>query len=221
MKGGNNLSEKETFDKLATCVLTSDIDGVKAAAKQAIKDGIDPLSAIQDGLAKGLKAVGERFGDGEAFLTDLMMAAQVMSAALEILRPELVKSNRDVKSIGKVEIGTVQGDVHDIGKNLVAALLVANGFEVIDLGVDVSLEKFVEAAQTKNPDIVGLSSLMSTTMTEQKKILDALRTERLPVKILVGGAPVTEEWAKKIGADGTASDANEAAKLALSLMKTK
>lgn len=221
MIGGRDLSEKEIFDKLAACVLTYDIDGVKAATKQAIKDGIDPLSAIQDGLAKGLKAVGERFGDGEAFLTDLMMAAEVMSAALEILRPELVKSNREVKSIGKVEIGTVQGDVHDIGKNLVAALLVANGFEVIDLGVDVSLDKFVEAAKAKNPDIVGLSSLMSTTMTEQKKVLDALRTERLLVKILVGGAPVTKEWAQKIGADGTASDANEAAKLALSLMKTK
>jgi methylmalonyl-CoA mutase cobalamin-binding domain/chain len=132
----------------------------------------------------------------------------------------LAKSNREVKSIGKVVIGTVQGDVHDIGKNVVAALLVANGFEVIDLGVDVSLDKFVEAAQAKNPDIVGLSSLMSTTMTEQKKVLDALRTERLPVKILVGGALVTKEWAQKIGADGTASDANEAAKLALSLMKT-
>lgn len=214
------MSEKETLDKLATCILTYDIDGVKAAAKEAIKDGIDPVSAIQNGLAKGLKAVGDRFGDGEAFLTDLMMAAEVMNAALEILRPQLAKSNREIKTSGKVVIGTVQGDVHDIGKNVVAALLAANGFEVIDLGVDVSLDKFVGAVKEKNPDIVGLSSLMSTTMTEQRKVVDELRTQGLYVKVLVGGAPVTQEWAKKIGADGTARDAGEAAKLALSLMKT-
>ena len=196
-----------------------DVDGAKDAAREAIKSGVDPVNAVENGLAKGLKAVGDKFGDGEVFLTELMLAAQAMFASLEILKPEMMKSGRGFKSSGKVVIGTVQGDMHDIGKNVVASLLIANGFEVIDLGVDVSAEKFVEAVKEKKPDMVGLSSLMTTTMSEQKKVIDAFKEDSLIVKVLVGGAPITKEWAERIGADGTASDASEAAKLALNLMK--
>jgi corrinoid protein of di/trimethylamine methyltransferase len=204
---------------LENSVSNYNVDGARDAAREAIKAALDPVDAVENGLAKGLKVVGDKFGDGEVFLTELMSAAQAMSAGLEVLKPEMAKLGREVKSSGKIIIGTVQGDVHDIGKNVVASLLVANGFEVMDLGVDVPAEKFVEGVKEKKPDMIGLSSLMTTTMSEQKKIIDTLKDERLRVKVLVGGAPITKEWAERIGADGTASDASEAALVALNLMK--
>jgi corrinoid protein of di/trimethylamine methyltransferase len=213
------LSQKAILEKLADCVSNYDIDGTKIVAEEVIKHGINPVNAVENGLAKGLRVVGDKFGDGGVFLTELMMAAEAMFAGLEILKPELTKSKMEAKSSGRVVIGTVQGDIHDLGKNIVAVMLVANGFEVIDLGVDVPVDKFVEAVKEKKPDMVGLSSLMTTTMVEQEKVIEALRGEDLNVKVLVGGAPITGEWAEKIGADGAAGDASEAAKVALALMK--
>ena len=213
------MSETEILRKLADKVLNYDIQGAKEAAREAIQCGVDPVNAVDNGLAKGLKVVGDKFGDGEVFLTELMLAGQAMSAGLEILKPEMAKSSRGVRSAGRIVLGTVQGDMHDIGKNVVASLLIANGFEVIDLGVDVPAEKFVDVVKERKPDMVGLSSLMTTTMPEQKKVVETLKDEGLRVKVLVGGAPITKEWAERIGADGTASDASEAALVALNLMK--
>jgi corrinoid protein of di/trimethylamine methyltransferase len=213
------LSKNEILERLSNSVSSYNIDGARDAAREAIQAALDPVDAIENGLAKGLKLVGDKFGDGEVFLTELMSAAQAMSAGLEVLKPEMAKSGREVKSSGKIIIGTVQGDMHDIGKNVVASLLVANGFEVMDLGVDVPAEKFLEGVKERKPDMIGLSSLMTTTMPEQKKIIEALKDEGLRVKVLVGGAPITKEWAEKIGADGTARDASEAAHVALNLMK--
>jgi corrinoid protein of di/trimethylamine methyltransferase len=197
------------FQRLAETITNYDPEGAKALTKEALAIGIQPLRIIEDGLTKGLRRVGEQFGRHELFLPDLVMAAEAMKAALSILEPELSGKGERRSLIGRVLIGTVEGDVHDIGKSIVAAVLTAGGFEVIDLGVDVKASAFVEKVGELKPDILGLSALLSTTVLKQREVAEALTAAglRSGVKLIVGGAAVTEEWAGKIGADGFARDA--------------
>jgi 5-methyltetrahydrofolate--homocysteine methyltransferase len=199
----------EVLARLRDCVVNLDIDGVKRAAREALDAGVTPYEAIMDGMAKGMEVVGQKYEAGEYFLAELIMAGETMKEGLSVLQPYMKAG--DMKHIGKVVIGTVEGDLHDIGKNVVITLLTASGFEVIDLGVDVPAEKFVEAVKQYKPDIVAMSALLTTTMVNMAKVIKALEQAGLrdKVKIIVGGAPLTEEYAKQIGADAYGRDAVE------------
>jgi len=203
------MRKQEVLARLRDCVVNLDIDGVKRAAKEAIDAGVTPYEAIMDGMAKGMEVVGQKYEAGEYFLAELIMAGETMKEGLSVLQPYM--KTGDMKHIGKVVIGTVEGDLHDIGKNVVITLLTASGFEVIDLGVDVPAEKFVEAVKQYKPDIVAMSALLTTTMVNMAKVIKALEQAGLrdKVKIIVGGAPLTEEYAKQIGADAYGRDAVE------------
>jgi corrinoid protein of di/trimethylamine methyltransferase len=183
--------------------------------------GIDPLKAIEEGLAQGIREVGNKFANGEVFLPELIMAAETMKKALEILEPELKKKKKERKTLGKVLLGTVAGDIHSIGKTIVASMLSANGFEVYDIGEDVPAGKFVEKVKELKPDILGLSALLTTTLPEQKVVIETLKKEGLrdKVKVIVGGAPTSREWAKEIGADGYGADATEAVEVVKKLLE--
>jgi len=214
--------EKNILKNLRDAILNYDIDGAIKAAKDALEVGVDPIKAVEEGLTKGIKIVGDRFGAGEVFLTELMVAAEAMKRAMAVLEPAIrERGEKAKKPLGKVVIGTVEGDIHDIGKNLVSVMLSVEGFEVIDLGVDVPTEKFVAKVKEVKPDILAMSALLTTTMTKMEEVIKALEKENLrgKVKVMVGGAPVSEEWAKKIGADGYGADAMEAVVTARSLLK--
>ncbi|MEM2137234.1 MAG: corrinoid protein [Candidatus Methanomethylicia archaeon] len=206
--------------KLINAILDYDIDGAVKAAEEAINAGLDPIDAIENGLAEGIRIVGEKFEAGEVFLTELAIAAEAMKAALKILEPLILSSGKERKSLGKVVIGTVEGDIHDIGKNIVSIFLMASGFEVIDLGADVPVELFVEKVKEVKPDIVAMSALMTTTMVKMMDVIKALEREGLRdrVKVMIGGAPTSKEWAREIGADGHGSDAIEAVEVAKKFM---
>ena len=202
----------ELLEKLDAAVENYDEDAAKAAAQEAIQKDMDPAVAIKNGLMKGLLNIGNKWAKGEAFITEVMLAANAFKAGLDILEPKLTRQGKQLETTGKVVIGTVQGDIHDIGKSIVAAMLKATGFEVQDLGVDVPSEKFIEAVEKHQPHIVGMSALLTTSMLEQRKVIDALREAGLRdhVKIIVGGAPVTKAWSEEIGADAYGEDAFEA-----------
>jgi corrinoid protein of di/trimethylamine methyltransferase len=198
-----------------------DPEQVVAIARRAMDAGMDPADIVEKGIARGLRRVGERFERGEAFLTDLVGAATAAKEALEgILRPAMEKSRTTQRSLARAVLGTVSGDIHDIGKNIVGAMLFASGFEVVDLGTDVSVDVFVTRSSEVRARIVGASALLSTTLPVQREIIKefAKRNIRDRHKLLVGGAPATESWAKEIGADGYAPNAVEAVKLAKSLL---
>jgi len=203
------MRKQEVLARLRDCVVNLDIDGVKRAAREALEAGVTPYEAIMEGMAKGMEVVGQKYEAGEYFLAELIMAGETMKEGLSVLEPYM--KTGDMKHIGKVVIGTVEGDLHDIGKNVVITLLTASGFEVIDLGVDVPAEKFVEAVKQYKPDIVAMSALLTTTMVNMAKVIKALEQAGLrdKVKIIVGGAPLTEEYAKQIGADAYGRDAVE------------
>jgi corrinoid protein of di/trimethylamine methyltransferase len=206
------LSSREIIEKLESAVESYDEVAARKAAQEALAKDIDPAEAIKDGLMKGLLNMGEKWAKGEAFITEVMLAATALKAGLDILEPALRQKGKRIETVGKVVIGTVQGDIHDIGKSIVAAMLKAVGFEVQDLGVDVSSEKFVEAVKKFNPQIVGMSALLTTSMLEQRKLIEGLSEAGLrdKVRVLVGGAPVTKAWASEIGADAYGEDAFEA-----------
>ncbi|MEM0083903.1 MAG: corrinoid protein [Candidatus Methanomethylicia archaeon] len=208
------------LNKLMEAILNYDIEGAVKAAEEALKYGLDPIDAIENGLAKGIKIVGEKFGSGEIFLTELAIAAEAMKEALKIFEPAILKSGRERKVLGRIVIGTVEGDIHDIGKNIVSTLLMASGFEVIDLGVDVPVEVFVEKVKELKPDILALSALMTTTMIKMVDVIKALEREGLrdKVKVMIGGAPTSKDWAREIGADGHGVDAIEAVEVAKKLI---
>ena len=214
------MSER-ILEKLREAVWYFDEDEVKRLSEEAVKTGLDPVEVLEEGLAKALREVGNRFGNGEAFITELIASAQVMEAGAEILNREIVKRGVTRKSVGKILIGTVEGDIHSIGKNIVKTMLTAAGFEVIDLGTDVKSEEIVKKVKELKPDILGLSSLMTTTMVKQKEVINELKKAGLRenVKIIVGGAPVTEAWVKEIGANACGLDASSAVKNALKLME--
>jgi corrinoid protein of di/trimethylamine methyltransferase len=211
---------QELFEAMRKAVVDGDPDEAAALAERALAEGVDPLLAIDEGYVPGLRRVGEQFSCGEMYLPEMMLAARAMQRAVAVLEPELARRSTQRQVAGRVVIGTVKGDIHEIGKNLVAMMLSADGFEVHDLGVDVAPEAFVAKAREVHADIVAMSALLTTTMTGQRTVVDALADAGLRpgVKVLVGGAPVTRAWADQIGADGFGEDAVGAVKVARSLV---
>lgn len=209
------------FEAMAQSVVDGEPEQAGALARRALQEGIDPLDAINQGFLVGINRVGEAFGCGKAFLPDLVAAGEAMKAAMAILDPELSHRGPQRQTRGQVVIGTVKGDIHDIGKTLVATMLSASGFQVHDLGVDVPPEHFAAKAREVGAAIVGVSALLTTTMAGQKAVIDALEDFGLrpTVKVMVGGAPVTRAFAQQIGADGYAEDAIRAVAEARRLME--
>ncbi len=201
---------------LCEAVIKGDQAGALEITKAAINEGISPADILNDGLVAGMNVIGERFKNNEVYIPEVLIAAYAMKAAMSVLEPKLVEAG--VEPVAKAVIGTVKGDLHDIGKNLVAMMLKGAGFEVIDLGVDVSDEKFVQTAKETNAKIVGMSTLLTTTMSSMDKTVKALKAAGLTVKTMIGGAPVTQNYADRIGADGFAPDAASAVDLAKSLI---
>lgn len=214
---------EEPFLAMQRSVVDGAPDTASELAQQALVVGIAPLEAINQGFVPGMHAVGEQFARGQMFLPDMMASAEAMRAAMAVLDPELQKLGRERPMAGIVVLGTTKGDIHEIGKILVGTLLSAHGFRVHDLGVDVSGERFAVQARELHADIVGVSALLTTTMRNQKGVIEALEKAglRAQVKVIVGGAPVTRRWADEIGADGYAKDAMTAVALARSLMEQK
>lgn len=213
------MSGEEIIDGLRKAVVNYDEESVKRLANEVIERGIDPLKAIQEGLIKGINEVGEKFGAKKIFLSELMIAAEACLVGTNLLKPHALAAIRtQVKPIGKVVIGTVYGDIHFIGKNLVAMMLEANGFEVYDIGEDQPVEAFINKAKEVEADIVGASALTTTTRLEQEKIVKAFRERGLKTKIMIGGAVVDDAWAEKVGADGYAKNLHDAVSLAKQLI---
>jgi trimethylamine corrinoid protein len=218
------MSERVVLDELADAVQTFDSDKVLEVTKKALAAGIDPSTVIEQGIAKGLKVVGKKFEDGELFLMHLVAAAEPSQRAIkELLEPEIKKRKGERKSAGKVVLGTVAGDIHDIGKNILGAMLIAAGFDVIDIGKDIPAEEFVKKAKEVNANIVGASALLSTSLPVQAKIVKAFKAANMrdKVKLVFGGAPCTAEWVKEIGGDGYAENAIEGVNVIKQLMVIK
>lgn len=212
---------EQILEEVANAVEEIDPDKVMALSKLAVDSGMDPVEIVENGIARGLRKVGERFEKGEAFLTDLVGAAAAAKGPLDaILKPAMDEARKSQPSLGKVVLGTVAGDIHDIGKNIVAAMFFAAGFEVVDLGTDVPVGSFVARSGDVQANIVAASALLSTTLPVQREIVKEFvkRKIRDRYKILVGGAPATEKWANDIGADGYAPNAVDAVKLAKSIL---
>jgi corrinoid protein of di/trimethylamine methyltransferase len=212
---------EELFKEMAQAVIDGDDEEATALARRALDEGIDPLAAINQGLTAGMDTVGELYATGEYFLPDLILGGEAMKAALAILEPALKAAGQERQVLGRVILGTVKGDIHEIGKSLVGSMLSANGFEVFDLGIDIEAEEFVTKTGEFNGDIVALSALLTTTMLHQRDVIEHLAEAGLrdQVKVMVGGSPVTPAWAEEIGADGFAEDAAGAVVVAKRLMR--
>ena len=197
------------LDSVIKAIVEGNKDESVQLAQRAITEKMDLNEVIEKGFVPGIKQVGQLWEGGEYFLPELITSAECMKAAMELMEPELKKAQIDVRSAGKIVIGTVEGDIHDIGKNLVASILSANGFKVVDLGADVKLETFLEKAAELNADLICLSALLTTTMTGQKKFIELLKEKGLygRFKVMVGGAPVNQKWSDEIGADGYSENA--------------
>jgi len=206
------------YEGLANGVVSGDFNRVAELTKKAIDEGVAPVEIINQGLIKGMNVVGARFKAGDMYVPEVMMAARAMKAGMDLVKPLIAES--DLPTAGKVVLGTVAGDLHDIGKNLVGMMMESAGMNVINLGVDISPEKFAEAVREHKPDIVAMSALLTTTMLAMKDTIEVLKEEGLrdSVKVMVGGAPVTSDFATEIGADGWAPDAASAKDLALELV---
>jgi corrinoid protein of di/trimethylamine methyltransferase len=211
---------EDILKKMAQTIIDGDSDAAVALAKQSIAANMDPLEAISNGFVVGVSTVGEAFGRGEAFLPELVMAGEAMKLAVATLDPELKKRGAERKMLGKVVIGTVEGDIHEIGKSLVATMLAASGFEVFDLGVDTPGDKLIGKVLEVNANILAMSALLTTTMVRQREVIEELEKEglRQRIKVMVGGAPVTRDWVATIRADGYSEDAIGAVALARQLM---
>lgn len=209
---------KTQLDELYNAILAGNLESAVAVTEGALAEGVDPQTIINNYMIRAMEEIGRRFEAGQAYVPNLLMSARAMKGALELLRP-LLRSNA-AESRGRIVIGTVRGDLHDIGKNLVASMLEGCGFEVYNIGVDISSEKFLAAAREHQADIICMSALLTTTMTYMKEVIDALRASDLAgkVKTLVGGAPVSEDFARSIGADGYSSNANNAVQMARQLL---
>jgi 5-methyltetrahydrofolate--homocysteine methyltransferase len=206
------------FNNISESLQKGDANKVAELVKQALEENIVPKEILENGLIKGMGIIGEKFKKNEVYVPEVLIAARAMHAGMDVLKPKLVEAG--VKNLGKVTMGTVKGDLHDIGKNLVNMMLEGAGFEVIDLGVDVSAEEFVEAVKEHQPNILGMSALLTTTMINMADVIKALESAglRAQVKIMIGGAPITQNYAEQIGADSYAPDAASAADLAKSYM---
>jgi 5-methyltetrahydrofolate--homocysteine methyltransferase len=200
--------------ELYEAVVSGNAKATQAITQQALADGVDPLKLVNEYMVPAMDEVGRRFEANEYFVPELLISARAMKASLELIRPILTA--RGDKPVGRVAIGTVKGDLHDIGKNLVASLLEGGGFEVIDLGVNVTPEKFIETVNAKQANIIAMSALLTTTMPSMKTTIDALKQAgvRGKVKVLIGGAPITQKYADEIGADGYSENAVGAVALA-------
>lgn len=205
------------LNQLYEAIVAGKLEEAVAVTNEALAEGIAPMTLINDYMVKGMEEIGARFEQGKAFVPNLLMSARAMKGSLEILKPLLKGDNST--SQGKIIIGTVKGDLHDIGKNLVASMFEGCGFEVINLGVDISAEQFVEKARSEKADIICMSALLTTTMTYMKEIIEAVKASGLAVKTMVGGAPLNEAYARSIGADGYSSNANAAVAVAKSLIQ--
>jgi corrinoid protein of di/trimethylamine methyltransferase len=212
---------EEILEELAAKVIEYDKEGAVKTAKKALESGIDPVVAIQQGLAKGIKIVGEKFECNEVFLPHLVMASDAMMAAVKEIEPSIPRESLNKIRTGTVVMGTVRGDIHDIGKNIVATMLRAGSFEVNDLGHDIQQRKFIEEAENSQANIIAMSSLLTTSMMEQKELIEDLNKKNLRTKyiVMVGGGPVNQQWAEDIGADGYGRDAKDALEKAKQLMQ--
>lgn len=207
------------LSKLYEAVVEGNIDEAGIITRQVLDKGVDAGTVLNQSLIPAMQEVGDRFERNEYYIPNMLVAAQAMKTAMDILKPSMVKSG--VKPLGKVAIGTIKGDLHDIGKNLVASMLEGNGFEVLNLGTDVTTGRFVSAVKEDKVNILAISALLTTTMINMKAVVDALTREGLrnKVKIMIGGAPITRAFANEIGADGFSDNANGAVNLAKTLMK--
>ena len=201
------------FNNLAELVIKGDYTGAQTLTQRMVDNGSDPLEIINQGLMAGMNVVGIRFKAGDMYVPEVMMSAKAMSKGIEVVKPLI--ADKDMPTAGKVLVGTVKGDLHDIGKNLVLMMLESAGFEIIDLGVDIDAEAFVKAVKEHKPQVIGMSALLTTTMLSMKDTIEALKEEGLrdSVKIIVGGAPISQGFADEIGADGYAPDAAAATDL--------
>jgi len=215
------MASERLFEEMTDVVIAGLPDKARELANEALRAGIDPLTAIEQGFKVGMDVVGEGFANGELFIPDLMMSGEAMKAAIAALEPELMKRDQQRRVLGKVVIGTVQGDIHEIGKTLVGTMLAANGFEVRDLGVDVSSQQFVDAVREVDANVVGLSALLTTTILNQEAVILGLKEAGLRerVKVIIGGVPASPEWAREIGADAYADNATEAVEVVKQLVQ--
>jgi len=206
------------MNQLAEALYNGEAEKVAELTRKALEQGFSPEEILNKGLIAGMDRVGKDFRDGVLFVPEVLIAAYAMKAGMQVLRPLLAESA--ISGLGTFVIGTVKGDLHDIGKNLVAMMMEGAGFKVVDLGVDTPPEKFIEAIKNHNPQILGMSALLTTTMVEMKRVIEALREAGLreKVKVMVGGAPVTQEYADEIGADGYAPNASLAVEKAKELL---
>jgi corrinoid protein of di/trimethylamine methyltransferase len=220
VKQGDKKLTGELLSKIKDSLVEGEPETTVALTVQALQEGLEPLTIIKESLVPGMNVVGEKFACGEYFLPELVIAADGMQQAMDLLEPELLARNEKMEVPGTVVLGTVKGDIHAIGKSLVGTMLTANGFKVHDLGVDVPVENFLAKVQETGAELLGLSALLTTTMLEQKAVVEALERAgmRGKVKVLVGGAPVSHSWAQEIGADGYAEDAIGAVQLAQRLL---
>jgi corrinoid protein of di/trimethylamine methyltransferase len=212
----DDARKKEILDKLAEAVVEYEEDMAKEWSQIALDEGLDAFEAIMNGLAAGMETVGELYDQQEYFVPEMLMCADALYAGLDILRPHIKQD--DIKKMGQVVIGTVQGDVHDIGKNIIKLMFDVGGFEVHDLGRDVPLEKFVEEQMKTDSEIVAMSAMMTTTMTGMKKVIEMIKEKNPDVAIMLGGAPVTQDVADLFGADGYAESAGNAVQEAIKMI---
>ena len=214
------MANERLFEQMTDAVIAGLPEKARELANQALSSGVDPLEAIERGLKPGMDVVGEGFAKGELFIPDLMMAGEAMKTGIATLEPELMKRKQQRQVLGRVVIVTVEGDIHEIGKTLVATMLAAAGFEVHDLGVYVSAQRFVDAVRDFQANIVGLSALLTTTILNQDVVIQALKEAGLRdhVKVIIGGVPANEEWAEEIGADAYADNATAAVEVVKKLV---
>lgn len=214
---------ENSFERLIKSVISGNSEKAVTLTREMLAKGVKPIEIINNGLSKGMIAVGERFARGEIFLIHMMLSANAMDSAIKVLEPILLEAKEKISTKGTVVIGTVQGDIHDIGKNVVVMMLKAEGFRVIDLGKDVPIDAFLKSAEENNADIIAMSALLTTTMTYMKELLEIMRNLGLrdKYKVMLGGSPVTEEYARGIGADGYGKNAIDAVRVAGELVTSK
>ena len=217
------MGKSEILQDLITSISEGDQDKAQKGAREALKTKMDPLEAVEHGLSKGMDIIGERFERGEAYLPELLMAADAFGAAMEILKPEVEAQKKEMGKAGTVVIGTVKGDLHHIGKNIVALVLETRGFSVLDLGVDIPPMNFIEEAEKAKAHVIALSALLTTTLPAQREVIEILKQKNLRSKyaVVVGGGPVTPQWADEIGADGYGKNAIDAAEMIKTILRKR
>ncbi len=217
------MDKAQILESLCETVVKGDLSHIKGLCRQALEQGINALEILEEGISVGMDIVGKRFETGEAFLPELLLAADTFTDAMEILGPVLEENNQNVSKVGKVLLATVKGDVHNLGKNILATVLETNGFEVVDIGVDQSTLAIIEAAEKNKVDVIGLSAVMTTTMPYQKELISTL--EEMNIRndfiVLVGGGPVSQQWADEIGADGYGRTAMDAVTVSTDKINTR